>query len=327
MKKKAAAKHQSKLRDANSAKAGDQSSDKSGAKSQDKAHIKAHLKLHSKTHPKRGGKFQRAKLRQIIFTKAIDRILKGRLTRRHFEQPIAFREIEIAVPNWPRAFDGLRIGHLSDLHWGELMPLNRAIELVERLDSARIDMLACTGDVVDLEWKGCEPLLKAMGEIRAPLGRYLVLGNHDHLDDAVEFAAAAAHHKLDVLHESVATRRRAEHDLRVAGIDWNKSPKALRASVEAIAHTRPHLLLTHNPKAFAAASDAGIPLVLAGHTHGGQVALRNKPQKNMALAHRHSSGLYEQGVSRLFVNVGAGAWFPYRRNVPAEIVVLVARRG
>jgi len=79
--------------------------------------------------------------------------------------------------------------------------------------------------------------------------------------------------------------------------------------------------------AFAAASDAGIPLVLAGHTHGGQVALRNKPQKNMALTHRHSSGFYEQGVSRLFVNVGAGAWFPYRRNVPAEIVVLVARRG
>ncbi|MCE9619917.1 MAG: metallophosphoesterase family protein [Planctomycetes bacterium] len=278
------------------------------------------------THKKRGGKFQRAKLRQIIFTKAIDRILKGRLMRRHHAQPIAFREIEIAVPNWPRAFDGLRIGHLSDLHWGELMPLKRAIELVAQLDDAKVDLLACTGDVVDLEWRGCEPLLAAMGKVRAPLGHFLVLGNHDHLDDATSFAAAATHHRLDVLHQKVVTRRRAKHDLRIAGIDWHKSPKALQKSVESIAHKHPHLLLTHNPKAFASASTEGIPLVLAGHTHGGQVALRRNPQKNLALAHRHSSGLYEKGFSRLFVNVGAGAWFPYRRNVPAEIVVLVVRR-
>ncbi len=278
-------------------------------------------------HATRGSKFHRAKLRQIIFTKAIDRITQGRLTRRHLEQPIAFREIEIAVPNWPRAFDGLRIGHLSDLHWGELMPMSRAVELVSRLDAARIDLLACTGDVVDLEWKGCEPLLAAMGGVRAPMGRYLVLGNHDHLDDAAAFSAAASRHRLEVLHQKVIVRRRDKHDLRVAGIDWHKSPRSLHAFVGSVAPRHPHLLLTHNPKAFAAASDAGIPLVLAGHTHGGQVARRKNAQHNLALAHRHSSGLYERGPSRLFVNVGAGAWFPYRRNVPAEIVVLVARRG
>lgn len=108
-----------------------------------------------------------------------------------------------------------------------------------------------------------------MGEIRALMGRYLVSGNHD---DAFEFATAAPYHKLDVPHESVVTRRRAEHELNVVKIDWNKSTKALRTSVEAIAHTLPHLLLTHNAKAFAAASDTGIPLVLAGQTNDGQVA-------------------------------------------------------
>jgi len=276
---------------------------------------------------KRGGKFRRAQRRSVLFTRTVDRLLNGKLRERHLRQPIELREIDLPVPNWPRGLEGLRVGHLSDLHLGHLMPMDRAVELVERLGSAKPDVLACTGDVVDLEWQGCEPLLQAMGAMRAPMGRYLVLGNHDHLDDPDALTEAARDRGLVVLTGGVHTRRRAGHEFRVAGIDWHGTPSELSRQVHGIAHERPHLLLAHNPKAFPAAARLGIPVTLAGHTHGGQIALRNRPRANLSLLHRHSSGLYSRGGSRLFVNVGAGSWFPLRRNVPAEIVMLTLRRA
>lgn len=276
---------------------------------------------------KRSGKFRRAQIRHAILTKAVDRLTNGKLRARHLSQPIEMRNIELRVPDWPRGLEGVRIGHLSDLHLGHLMPVDRAMELVERLGAAKPDVLACTGDVVDLEWQGCEPVLQAMGAMRAPLGRYLVLGNHDHLDDPGAIVEAAHDAGMLVLSGGVHTRRRREHEFRVAGIDWAAKPSQLAENLRGVEGHRPHLLLAHNPKVFAAAARARIPLTLAGHTHGGQVALRDRPRANLSLLHPHSSGIYERGSSRLFVNVGAGSWFPLRRNVPAEIVMLEVRRA
>lgn len=276
---------------------------------------------------KRGGKFRRAQIRHAILTKAVDRLTSGKLRSRHLSQPIELRNIELFVPDWPRGLEGVRIGHLSDLHLGHLMPVDRAVELVERLGAAKPDLLACTGDVVDLEWNGCEPVLQAMGAMRAPLGRYLVLGNHDHLDDPGAIVEAAHDAGMLVLSGGIHTRRRKDHELRVAGIDWAARPAQLAENLEGVVGHRPHLLLAHNPKVFPAAARARIPLTLAGHTHGGQIALRDRPRANLSMLHGHSSGLYERGSSRLFVNVGAGSWFPLRRNVPAEIVMLEVRRA
>ena len=109
--------------------------------------------------------------------------------------------------------------------------------------------------------------------------------------------------------------------------DWDKSVKALRSRVEGVAETNPTLLLAHNPKAFLAASKLGIPLTLAGHTHGGQVARKGRPEVNLAVAHRLSAGFYHRDASTLFVTVGTGSWFPLRVQCPAEVVVLTCRRG
>ena len=104
-----------------------------------------------------------------------------------------------------------------------------------------------------------------------------------------------------------------------------KSQKKCAAKVNQVCKGETHLLLSHNPKAFPAASDCHIPLTLSGHTHGGQLALRDKPSTNLAVAHKHSSGLYNADNSRLFVSVGVGAWFPLRINCPAEVAVLTVR--
>ena len=270
--------------------------------------------------------FLRAKIRHALLTRTADRLTLGALGRRHRAQPIEVRTLELRIPGWPRAHDGVRIAHLSDFHLGELMPAERAIDAVERVAMLRPDLVACTGDVVDLEVAGVAPLLAAMGAVRAPLGRYLVLGNHDHLDDGPGLAALAADHGLVVVHGTVVPAGDASSPLLVGGVDWARTVRGLDAMVDALP-CAPHLLLAHNPKAFHAAARRGVPLTLSGHTHGGQVAWKGRPRANFSFTHRLSAGLYERNGCALYVNVGAGAWFPLRLHCAPEVVVITVQSG
>jgi predicted MPP superfamily phosphohydrolase len=274
----------------------------------------------------KGNGYLRAAIRHAVLTRAADSLTLGLLGRRHRAQEIGVRSIELRVPGWPAAHDGVRIAHLSDFHLGDLMPIERAVDAVERIAMLRPDLVACTGDVVDLDFDGAEPLLQAMGSIEAPLGRYLVLGNHDHLHDAPRLAASAESSGLTVVHEQVVRAGDPANPLLVGGVDWGRTVAALDRAVDALPAV-PDLLLAHNPKAFHAAMRRGVPLTLSGHTHGGQVALKGRPRANLSFAHRLSAGHYERRGCALFVTVGAGAWFPLRLHCAPEVVLLTVRRG
>ena len=86
------------------------------------------------------------------------------------------------------------------------------------------------------------------------------------------------------------------------------------------------ILLAHHPHAFDAAAEAGLPLTLAGHTHGGQWMLDRQRGVGPVLF-RYWSGLYTRGGSQLIVSNGAGNVFPVRINAPAEIVHITLRAG
>jgi predicted MPP superfamily phosphohydrolase len=114
--------------------------------------------------------------------------------------------------------------------------------------------------------------------------------------------------------------------LNISGIDWAKSSKQCKQKVASVCgNSDTHLLLSHNPKAFNQAATMNIPLTLSGHTHGGQMALKNKKDTNLAVAHKYSAGIYTQEASNLFVTVGVGAWFPLRVNCPAEVALITVQ--
>jgi predicted MPP superfamily phosphohydrolase len=274
---------------------------------------------------KRRARFRRARIRNLLFTVGPGRLSGGSITRHHLSRDFAVREIETGSPLWPAAFDGLRIGHVSDFHLGELITLERALEAVALLAAQEPDFVACTGDVVDLRHEDAPPLLEALGAVPAPLGSALVLGNHDelHCPDTIRRMARAA--GMLVLDDDAATIAHNGERLTVAGIGWSKSAVACAKRVDAIAAAEPDLLLAHNPKAFLRAAEVGIPLTLAGHTHGGQVAMKNRPNVSLALSHRHRAGLFENGPTRLFVTAGVGSWFPLRVNCPAEVAIITMR--
>ena len=76
------------------------------------------------------GKFKRAKLRHKLFTLGPDFLLRGRLRERHLKNEIALRHFAVRLPRWRSELGTLRIGHLSDLHFGDLMPPERVAEIV-----------------------------------------------------------------------------------------------------------------------------------------------------------------------------------------------------
>ena len=281
----------------------------------------------SKKERQRKGKYRRAKIRHLLFTIGPNRLSGGRMIRRHLSQDVTVREVEIASPLWPAAFDGLRIGHVTDFHLGDLLPVEQAIEIVDLLKAQSPDLIACTGDVVDLHNDMAPPLLEALANANAPMGAYLVLGNHDELHDADRLAQMARDAGIVVLRDEAVEIHRGDGRLTVAGVDWGRTAKICAQKVEMTCGQSTDLLLSHNPKGFKQAATLGIPLTLSGHTHGGQVALREKPNTNLALGHRHSAGIFGYGHSHLYVSVGVGAWFPLRVNCPAEIAMITMRNA
>lgn len=277
---------------------------------------------------KRKAKYRRARIRNFLFTVGPDRLTGGRFSRRHVAQEVAVREVEVATPRWPKAFDGLRIGHVSDFHLGQLLPLDRALNIVQQLKEQEPDLVACTGDVVDLHHDEVKPLLDALAAVDAPMGSTLVLGNHDelHCPDTVHRLGVEAG-LLVLRNEAVEIGHNGAH-LIIGGIDWARTADQCAKFVDiTTGGGDAHVLLSHNPKAFGRASMLNVPLTLSGHTHGGQIALKKFPNTNLAMTHRHSAGLFARGDSRLYVTTGIGAWFPLRVNCPAEIVMLTMRHS
>lgn len=275
----------------------------------------------------RSVKFRKAQVRHLVLTVAADRLSGGRLLRRHLAQETVVREVTIRHPAWPAAFDGLRIAHVSDFHLGRLMPVERAVAIVERVGELGPDLVACTGDVVDLHHDGVGPVFAAMAACGAPLGAFLVLGNHDHLDSDRAIARLARRAGLATLRDEAVALAARGATLRVAGVNWSRSLAACDRRVRHAADGGCDLLLSHNPKSFRAAARLGVPLTLAGHTHGGQVAAARRPRTNLAFSHRLNSGLYRERDSFLYVTAGLGAWFPLRINCPPEIAIVTVRRG
>ena len=269
-------------------------------------------------------KYRRARIRHFLFTVGPNRVSGGRITRRHIAKGVAVNEIAMNSHRWPEAFDGLRIGHVSDFHLGELLPIDKAIEVVGVLGEQQPELVACTGDVVDLDSADTGALLEALAALDPPMGTFLVLGNHDELHDPDGLARSATDAGITVLRNDAVTVNRNGRTMVIAGIDWAKSAVRCARNVDLACGNGqdPHLLLAHNPKAFLRATDLGIPLTLAGHTHGGQIAMKRRPNTNLAFAHRHSAGSFHSDGSLLYVTTGIGAWFPLRVNCPAEIAML-----
>jgi len=234
---------------------------------------------------------------------------------------------QIYLNRLPRAFDGFRVVQLSDVHHGPFSneeQIERAVETANRLQP---DIIALTGDYISKERHYAAPCAEMLGKLKARHGVYAVLGNHDHWTDAALITDLFRAEGITVLINEGMRFEKNGAAFWLAGVD--DSMVGLEDISLALAGARKDemkLLLAHNPIILRRAVRASVDLVLSGHTHGGQVAIRGernatRPRKRLL------KGLWRQGHTQIYVNRGLGTVvLPIRYGCPPEISLLELRR-
>jgi len=239
------------------------------------------------------------------------------------------------IPDLPPALDGLRVVQLSDLHVGPHTPRRQLARAARAVAAARPDLIAVTGDQVDDNAPDVAHYAAAFGALQAPLGVYVIPGNHDAYagwrDVHRRFAAAVPGQTMlvnearVVHHNGAALAVVGVGDPAAAGEGAGPDPDAALRRVPRGAFV---LALAHNPVLWPALAERGVPLTLSGHTHWGQFAI---PRLGWSLATpflEHAMGAHRAGRSLLYIHPGTNYWgIPFRLGTPPEIAVITLRRG
>lgn len=233
-------------------------------------------------------------------------------------------ESEVPVSGLPHALDGLRIGLITDIHHSASVSADDVARAVELLRSANPDLVVLGGDYVTYGNRAyVEPVAQLLAPLaNAPHGSFAVLGNHD--DDRDMPAALAKHHFTVLKDQHTRLTIRGEL-LDIIGIRyWTRRMPHLTQVFQGIGPNS--ILLAHDPRRLTQAAQLDVPLVLSGHTHGGQIVLPGLgtlTKKDFPIL----GGLTRQINTSLFVSRGVGTvYVPIRINCPPDVAVLTLRR-
>jgi predicted MPP superfamily phosphohydrolase len=239
----------------------------------------------------------------------------------------------VPLPKLHPELTGLRIAQISDLHIGNRLEGEALDRMVERTNATRADLIVLTGDIFDFDPRHVEDGARRLARLRARYGVYAILGNHDRYVGSELVADALARHApvIRLLRDEIVRVPVAE-PFYLAGVEDPEGPFFERGlhvpAIDALADQRPAdgpvVLLVHHPETFAHAARRGFPLVLAGHTHGGQIALPlGRRGVNLARVMTPlTRGAYRHESSVLYVNRGIGVGGPaVRIHCNREIAV------
>jgi predicted MPP superfamily phosphohydrolase len=247
----------------------------------------------------------------------------------------------VELERLPKAFEGFRIAQLSDIHIGPFMTsadIRYCVELANRL---KPDLILVTGDYVIWDRNTQGAAVEALSGLRAPYGILGTLGNHElwtKTQDSISRLFAGRGVRI-LRQESTALRVRGD-ELNLIGVDYQTRRHMgfhhqgmVREYLEGIEgrvrRDTANILLSHNPNTFDRAAELGIDLSLAGHTHGGQVALEfiSPEVAPSRLVTPYVAGWFEKPGGKLYVNRGLGTiGVPIRLGAPAEITVFELAR-
>lgn len=232
---------------------------------------------------------------------------------------------DLIVPGWPRAWSGLTVLHLSDVHAGSFAGNERSLERVVRwFAPLSPDLVILTGDVLG-EPQGSRECLRLLGRLRPPLGMFAVTGNHEYglskapLARPRDTSALWEEAGVTLLSDDCATLpARGGSAVRLCGADYLTGGYGLLESEALSERPDPQafpILLIHDPPPADSPLAAHFALAFAGHTHGGQ--LRVPSPSGLTALHKedyeHLAGVHTWGQGKMVITRGVGVSFlPFR---------------
>jgi len=248
---------------------------------------------------------------------------------------LTIEKTKINFLNLPNSLYGIRITQISDIHGGIFMDvktLNYLVDVVNKLNS---DIIVITGDIINFGTHYIDQTVEVLAKLKAPLGVYAVLGNHDFLTDVRRLCHCLKEASIQVLRNRWI--KIGNFPLYLIGVDdpwapwiWSKTLTRLDKATIGLPEEGFYVLLSHRPTIFPEAIEKKIPLTLSGHTHAGQFILPLPVKKAPSLAKLlfpWDYGLYEQEGHYLYVNRGLGVVGPpVRINCPREITQIILKK-
>lgn len=249
--------------------------------------------------------------------------------------PVRVEHVTIGVRGLSASLDGYRIAQMSDLHVGFFTRPKRLQQFVRLAAAEKPDAIVLTGDMIDDDPHWIPKLDGAFRSTTVPV--FGVLGNHEMYGDPAGVIAGMKRSAVRLLLNSGVRVGSGGESLWLAGItdfaaEQLTQHRDLRPDLAAALRGRrngePAILIAHQPKAFALARRARIPLTIAGHTHGGQFGVRPAGWSLAGVFLPYHMGLYREGASTLYVNTGTGHWvLPFRFGMTPEITIYTLKRA
>jgi predicted MPP superfamily phosphohydrolase len=243
---------------------------------------------------------------------------------------VEVNEKVFALPRLPPALDGLTIAHLSDLHFAGRLTKDFFALAVDQINAMQADLVALTGDILDKT--ECLPWIpEVLGRLRGRFGVYCVLGNHDmRIRDTALLRARLAEAGLTYLGGRWQEVQVHGRSLILAGNEWpwfGPMPDLTTAPWDSRHGRPPRILLAHTPDVIGWARRSDVDLMLAGHTHGGQIRfpLIGPIVSPSFYGVRFASGVFWLRPTLLHVSRGLSGLQALRINCRPELTKLVLR--
>jgi predicted MPP superfamily phosphohydrolase len=244
--------------------------------------------------------------------------------------------VDLRMTSLPRAFDGMRIAQISDVHAGSF-PDHRPFQEVRRiLEMLKPDMIVITGDFVNAKPGEMSVIAREMAQLRAPYGVYASLGNHDHYNTPAEHRELVNTIRglgVDLLINEHRRIQDGGSSLIIAGTDntgFKQKFARLDRALDGVMEDEATILLAHDPTFWDSniVGTTAVDVMLSGHTHGGQfgVQLLGFEWSPAQYVYKQWAGLYAAGEQQLYVNRGIGTVGPpLRIGIPPEITLFTLR--
>lgn len=262
----------------------------------------------------------------------------------HHYVPSQLKRVYITIPNLPDEFDGLTIGHLSDIHCGNFKDERELKEGIELLMRQAPDVVFITGDIIERYVEEMQRYAHLLSKIKAKEGVFCTLGNHEygptHLHKArdakhiEEIKAVEQSLKWELLLNENRILKRGDKQIAIIGVEnystglspsYGDLTKASKGTEQASVR----LLLSHDPSHWEAeVTQASLPvdLTCSGHTHGSRIKI-TRGNGNPIHIYRQYDGLYQKGKSYIYVNTGFGNSKRFgRRFRKREVTVIVLQK-
>ena len=258
----------------------------------------------------------------------------------HDSRDLAVEHVQVPLAHLPPAFDGVTIAQLSDFHYDRFNKhlVEKSVTITNNL---KPDLIALTGDFVTarlghkipdrfIAVRDGQSCSQVLAKLRAPLGVFAVLGNHDHFTDPDMITEALQATGIQVLRNRSLPLEKEHNRLWVAGVgDVLGGDANIFQALKGIPTDETTVLLAHEPDYADSVLNAKqrVDLQLSGHSHGGQIRLPFiGPPYLPRLARKYVTGLRRLGPLTLYTNRGVGTIrVPVRLNCPPEITLFTLK--